>query len=68
MQVREATPRERERIEKYLLLDERYLFSLIPPYLAEYGHTAFSPDGQEEAGKAWFGSIRGSLERILCND
>ena len=64
----ELTPGERERVGKYLLLDEEQLFSLIPPYLTEYDGARFSPEGQQEAGRMWFEAIRGSVEQKLCNE
>jgi hypothetical protein len=68
MQVRELDPAERRRVERYLLLDEEQLFSLLPPYLSEYADTSFSPDGQREAGRSWFEAARGSLEQQLCQE
>jgi hypothetical protein len=66
--VSELDPAERRRVERYMLLDEEQLFSLIPPYLHEYDGTSFSPDGQREAGRKWFEAVRGSLERRLCDE
>lgn len=68
MEIRGFNPGERERAERYLLLDEEQLYPLIPPYLTEYDHTRFSPDGQREAGRTWFEAIRGSLEQKLCDE
>ena len=66
MQARDFAPGERERVEKYLLLDEEHLYSLIPPYLSEYDGTVFSPEGQEEAGRTWFAAMRPRLEQKVC--
>lgn len=68
MQIREFTPGERERAEKFLLLDEDQLYSLIPPYLDEYQGTSFAPEGQREAGRTWFAAVRGRLEHKLCEE
>src|SRR4051794_7115821 len=68
VEVRELDPAERRRVERFLLLDEEQLFSLIPTYLSEYERTVFSPDGQREAGRTWFEAARGSLERRLCEE
>ena len=68
MHVRELDEAERRRVDRYVLLDEDRLFSLIPPYLSEHEHTSFSPEGQREAGRAWFEAMRGSLEQRLCDE
>jgi hypothetical protein len=68
MHIRELAPGERERAERYMLLDEEQLYSLIPPHLPEYEGTVFSPEGQREAGKTWFAAVRGSLEQKVCEE
>jgi hypothetical protein len=68
MQIGDLTPFERERVDKYLVLDEDLLFSLIPQHLPEYEGTYFSPDGQRDAGRRWFEAIRGSLEQKVCHE
>lgn len=68
MQIRDFAPGERERAEKYLLLSEDQLYSLIPPHLPEYEGTFFSPEGQREAGQKWFASVRSRLEQTVCEE
>jgi hypothetical protein len=68
MPVREFSPGERERVEKYLLLDEEHLYSLIPPYLLEFDGTVFQTEGQVEAGRRWFAALRPRLEQKLCDE
>ena len=68
MDIRELSPDERARVEKYLMLDEEQLFSLIPVYLPEYNNSVFSPEGQLEAGRTWFEAIRSSLEQKVCHE
>src|SRR5262245_18152614 len=68
MQIREFAPGERQRAEKYLLLDQEQLYSLIPQYLEEYQGTLFAPDGQREAGRTWFAAIRVRLEHTVCEE
>lgn len=50
------------------MLGEEQLYSLIPPHLREYDGTAFSPDGQREAGATWFAAQRTRLEARVCDD
>ena len=62
------TSPDREEIRKYLMLDETWLYSLIPPYLPEYERTQFLYRGQIEAGKRKFNEIREQLHQRLCKD
>jgi hypothetical protein len=68
LEVREFEAGERERVEKYLLLGEDQLFSLIPHYLPDYKEAVFSPIGQREVGREWFAGVRGRLEQRLCRE
>jgi hypothetical protein len=68
MTTRVPSESERERIRKYLSLDEESLYSLLPLYLDEYAGTAFSPEGQQEAGRSAFRQRRARIHQSLCRD
>lgn len=68
MNIRNISKDEREEIEKYLVLDEDLLYSLIPPYVPEYKNYMFAPEGQIEAGKKKFQEIRHTLYEKICNE
>ncbi len=64
MEKRIVSKIEREEIEKYLLLDEDLILSLIPQYLND--QTSFSSIGQIEAGKKKFKEIEELLYQKIC--
>lgn len=64
--LRDSTAEERKQIEKYLQLDEAYLYSLIPPYLEPGGIYDFQ--GQVSAGKRLFESMQSSIRARLCEE
>jgi hypothetical protein len=68
MEIRKIGEEEREEIEKYLMLDDSWLYSLIPPYLPEYKHTEFAPEGQIEAGKNKFQELKQRLYVKICKE
>jgi hypothetical protein len=59
-------PKERERISRYLALDEDELYSLIPPYLG--GIVLYSPSGMIEAGKAFCERKYSELREVVCGE
>lgn len=66
MQAQKIDETLREEIEQYLFLDEDDLYSLIPAYCEKYKGTAFSPCGQEEAGKKEFQALIKPLYNQVC--
>jgi len=68
MHIRKIDPREREEITKYLMLDENMLYSLVPPYLAEYEGTVFTVQGQIDAGREKFQMLRPRLRVKICEE
>lgn len=68
MIVRKTSPEEKEEIENYLFLDEDILYSLLPQYDSQYDATVFSPDGQTNAGKQIFQSLREKLDQKICKE
>jgi hypothetical protein len=68
MQIREISTKEREQLAEYLSLDENVLYSLLPPYLAEYKQTYFTFKGQIDAGKKAFAKIRDDLHVKICEE
>lgn len=63
-----VTNDQRQRIQRYLLLEERDLYALIPPHLPDYDQSLFSPDGQIDAGKGFFQSKLKELRKAVCDD
>ena len=68
MHPRKIDPREHEEITKYLMLDENMLYSLIPPYFPEYEGTLFTMEGQIDAGREKFQTLRPRLRVKICEE
>lgn len=68
MKIRKIDETEQKEIEKYLMLDETMLYSLIPPYLPEYRGTLFTFNGQIEAGRKKFRAMQQQLYVIICKE
>ena len=68
MRIRPIDQTERAQVQKYLMLDEALLYSLIPPYLPEHRGTAFAPKGQVAAGRKKVDEIRGKLHEKICGE
>lgn len=68
MNVREINQSERKDIEKFLAMDKKELYGIIPSYLAEYRGTFFSPQRRVELGKELFGAIESDLHNHLCDN
>ena len=64
--LRDATAEERNEIDKYLQLDEEYLYSLIPPHLES--DIFYDFNGQIEAGKKAFTAMETTIQTRLCDD
>jgi len=62
----ELTDAQRRRVEQYLSLETDDLVSLIPPFLPDYQHSMFSPEGQEAAGWKEFNKLKDTLTHVLC--
>lgn len=58
-------PKQRAEILQYLSLEEKQLFSILGAYAKE--GSLFSPEGQAEAGKHFFESIRRRLVELVCD-
>ena len=68
MNIRDINEAERQEIAKYLMLDEQWLYSLIPPYLPEYERAFFESEGQIKAGRKKFEEMRQNLHEVICED
>jgi hypothetical protein len=66
--MRPLDPEEQDDIEKYLILDEPLLHSLIPPYDQKTKHNIYSPDGQMAEGKRLFMELQPAVYAKLCEE
>jgi len=66
--MKELEEVQRKKIQRYLVLDEDELYSLIPPHLSEHDRTLFAPMGMIDAGKAFFEKIHGDLKKAVCKE
>jgi hypothetical protein len=64
----EASPvRGRKKLAEMSTAELQELVRLIPPFAEQEG-VLFSPEGQRQAGKAWFAARRGELEQKVCDE
>jgi hypothetical protein len=63
----DVDPESRKQIAEFLSLDEKDLYSILGAYSAAEG-TLFSPEGQVNAGRRYFSSIRDRLHQKICTE
>jgi hypothetical protein len=61
-------PKDRERIAKYLQLDEEHLYSVLASHAEELRGTVFDPAGQQKAGRRVFEKLEEGLRTRLCDE
>jgi hypothetical protein len=68
MPEREISSKDRERIEKYLQLDEKHLYSVLATHAEELRGKIYDPAGQQADGKRVFEGLEAGLRTRLCDE
>jgi hypothetical protein len=64
----QLSSRDRERIARYLELEEENLYSVLAAYAEELRGTMFDPAGQRKAGREIFEKLEAGLRTRLCDE
>jgi hypothetical protein len=64
----QLSSRDRERIPKYVELDEENLYSVLATYAEELSGAVFDPARQREAGRKIFEKLEPGLRAQLCDE